>query len=255
MTAIGIDEPMREGIASLPWQDELTRKLEMKIESMRKEGATKLPTEEALSAEFRVGRSAIHRTIKKLQAKGLVHPLRSKGSYLAFEELEVEISKDTGYTRNFRRMNRAPRAEILNICICSPKGIVAKEMKTGAGSHAWSILFRRYHGEIPISITTSFLPFGRFRGLSAALKVNASLYATLESSYGVKPVRRSSTCRAKAADARESRYLLVPLNYPLLRVDSLATDQDGRAVEYCETLFRSDMVSVRIDLERGDAAI
>jgi DNA-binding GntR family transcriptional regulator len=75
----------------------------------------------------------------------------------------------------------------------------------------------------------------------------ASLYAELRN-HGVMPTRTSSAMEATAANAEQASLLRVPVGAPLLHFSHITHDQNGKAIEIGDVVYRGDRYRFRANL-------
>jgi GntR family phosphonate transport system transcriptional regulator len=71
-----------------------------------------------------------------------------------------------------------------------------------------------------------------------------SISNLLREVYGCDHIRRSTRVSARVVNPQDARLLKLPLNYPILLVESINVDQDGKPVEYGVTRFRGDRMEL-----------
>ena len=81
------------------------------------------------------------------------------------------------------------------------------------------------------------------------MRTSASLYEILKEQYGIEPIRAESVFETTMPEERDMRLLQISPGVPLLLVRSIARDQFGGIVEYCETRMRGDIGSMVVNFE------
>lgn len=193
-------------------------------------------------------RFATRRALQRLVSEGKLFHIRHQGYRFKHHSFDVRLDSSTSYTRFCKERNLEPHAEILSIAQEKPREDIAARLKTKEGDLVWHLVFHRFTGTIPFCLTDSWLPLERTRGLAGFLRDSSSLYGILKQQYGILASRAESRITALPADKEEAKLLDTALAWPLIRVDSLALCQNHLPIEYCETRYRSDMVSFSVDL-------
>lgn len=225
----------------------LRARLSLVLEQVREGGSERLPSEAELCRRLEVGRPALHRVLLGLEREGSLHQVRRKGWYFPAPKLEIPVGPHNSYTANMLRQNRRPHSELLGIDQGpaddpEPAGFFPR----GSG-RLWFLDFRRYDGDLPLSLARVRLPVDLTPGLNRHLGADVSLYLVLERDYGIRPVRRSTWCEALAADPETAAALQVTPASPLLKTTHQALWQ-GRPFEHTVNLLRGDASRVRVDL-------
>lgn len=224
-------------------------KLRRDIEAQIYPPGSKLPAEGRLATQYQVKRFVVRKTILKLIADGFVYPIRNKGYYVLAKEIDIRIRKDTNYTQNMLDRKMVPKVKVLAMRIVGPSQEQRELFGLSDTDWVWELQVLRYHKNIPYIIGKSYIPVARFPEFGPHYRSMLSIFRVFREVYKVKPSRKSSVCKAVVSDKTESRLLSVFDNSPLLKVTSINVDQCNQPIEYCISTFRSDLVSVSINLQ------
>jgi GntR family transcriptional regulator len=103
----------------------------------------------------------------------------------------------------------------------------------------------RFAADKPLAVENTVVP-------QAILKdpklVKLSLYEALERT-GCRPTRALQRLRAVALNADEARLLALPAGSPALSIERRAFLEDGRAVEFTQSLYRGDTYDFVAELQ------
>lgn len=224
--------------------------IKTKRDALEKEFGNRLPTEEELSALLGTDRFSVRRALRKLVENGLLHSVRNRGYFFELECDQVPVGGESNYHRFCEAKRLPPRAEIVDLSVDTPRGAIAEALALAPREEAWNILFLRYRDSLRFSLTRSWIPRKRTPGLIAHIRKDRSLYRTLAGVYGIQATRVRTVCSAVNAATEEARLLDLPLSSALLKSASTAVDQEGAPIEYCETLFRGDVVKLEFNFPR-----
>jgi len=212
----------------------------------------RLPSEQEFAEYAGCDRFTARRALSKLVEAGILHKVRNKGYFFELPKTEVKVSGSTSYHQFCKINNLEPRIEIIDRDVQSAGPEIAGFLGTESQTQVWNLLFLRYVGAIPFSLTRSWVGYERMPGLMGHLLAGKSLHKTFSDHYGIQPRRRSTTCSAHHASRAEAKLLDLPLSFALLKACSLVLDQHGTSIEYCETLYRGDMVSLTFNVAGGE---
>jgi GntR family transcriptional regulator len=218
------------------------------LETRYGEGFT---SETDLARTLGVDRFAARRALRRLVSEGRIFHVRQQGYRFRQKHFEVNLTAQTSYSRFCSTENVHPKVEIVSICHEHPRPEIAKILHLAPDEIVWHIHFHRFTGDVPFCLTHSWIPHSRTKGLLGHLRTQTSLYKTLATHYHIHPRRSESRIQAVSADRDEAKLLDTALAYPLLQVNSLALCQNAIPIEYCETKYRSDLVSLSLDFEPG----
>ena len=100
-----------------------------------------------------------------------------------------------------------------------------------------------------MALETSWYPESLFPNLSAE-NLESSLYAVLESQYGVVITGAEQTVWTERADRAHARLLDTPAGAPLFVFDRVASSSE-RLVERTVSRYRGDRYQLSMSLRRG----
>ncbi len=214
----------------------LLARLGLVLDEVRDRGESRLPSEAELCRRLEVDRPSLHRLLQALSREGVVHQVRSRGWFFPGPKFEIPVARYNSYTANMLEQKRRPRSEVLGI-----------DQVQQDDRWFWRLDFRRFDGELALSLARIRLPLDLTPGLNRHLGPDVSLYQTLEREYGIRPERRRTWCEAVAADPAVAQTLEVPVGFPILKTTHEA-DWQGQPFEHTVNFLRSDSCRVRVDL-------
>jgi len=214
----------------------LLGRLGLLLETLKGQGEVRLPPETELCRRLEVDRARLRSLLQTLSREGVLNHVRSKGWYFSTPKLEIPVARHNSYTANMRDQHQRPRSEVLGI-----------DQEGADQGRLWVLDFRRYNGDLAVSLARVKVPVRLTPGLNLHLGRNVSLYQTLEAQYGIRPERRHTWCEAVAADPVVAEALEVPLGSPLLKTTHQA-DWAGEPFEQTTNFLRADACRIRVDL-------
>lgn len=233
----------------LPCYYQVYMHLKSNIEGNKFANGQQLPSERLLAEQFNVNRFTVRRAVEKLIDEGFVYSIRRKGYFVKTDKEIRFICKNASYTQYMLDNNLQPRIEILGMETQEPAKELAELFDLDKRDLVWFIHVLRYNNSIPTTLSRMYLPYKRFSDLNLHFAKERSLYTVLNKYYGILPTRISSICEACFSDNYESKQLSVIGGIALLKVTSIAVDQNGVPVEQSVSKFRSDMMKIKIDLQ------
>jgi DNA-binding GntR family transcriptional regulator len=102
----------------------------------------------------------------------------------------------------------------------------------------------------PFVILAAFLPRERYAGLLTGDLQDGSLYRTLQTRYGVVPVRAETLIEVAPCSTGQSTLLQLAPGSPLLVAQGTTSDRDNTPVEYFRVHYRADRIQLRLDSHR-----
>ena len=116
---------------------------------------------------------------------------------------------------------------------------VARGLELGEGTQVFEVARLRLANGRPVVLESSSFPADRFAGMLDG-SLEGSLYELLAERYDARPCRAVEKLEPVRADNRAAQMLGVARGAPLLLVERIAFDAEGRPVEFARDLFRGD---------------
>ena len=108
----------------------------------------------------------------------------------------------------------------------------------------------RFAAEKPLALENTVVPHSILKDPKS---VKLSLYEFLDRA-GCRPTRALQRLRAVALDAAQARLLALPVGSPALSIERRAFLEDGRAVEFTQSLYRGDAYDFVAELTSESSA-
>lgn len=228
------------------WQA-IARSLRADIADRIYTAGDKLPTEAALADRFGVNRHTVRHAIRALVDEGLLRTRRGAGVFVTAGPTDYPIGRRVRFHQNILAGGQIPQKRILSI---EERPAARKEAEAlGLAPRAPICV---YHGltlanEMPIALFSSHFPARRLPGIAEALLHETGVTDALRR-CGVRDYTRLSTrISARAASATQALHLHIPEGAPLIYTTGLNVDEQGIEVEYGQTWFAGDRVTLTID--------
>lgn len=207
----------------------------------------KLPTEAALASRFGVNRHTVRHAISHLVEEGLVHTRRGSGVFVLSRPLDYPLSQRVRFHQNLLAAGRLPEKTVLSVEKRAADQGDRRRLQLVEGDNVAVSHTLSFADGMPVALAESRFPESRLPGLAEALQAEVSVSKALEK-VGVRDyVRVSTRLTATNATATQALHLRVREGAPLLLAESLSREQDGMAVEYGQTWFASERITLTLD--------
>jgi GntR family phosphonate transport system transcriptional regulator len=209
----------------------------------------RLPGEQALAERFDVNRHTVRQALKSLADRGLVRVEHGVGSFVGTFAVEYALGRRTRFAENLARAGMSGRHRPIADGRCIADAELARRLGVRAGA---ALVWVRSRGEAngrPISVSDHYFPARRFAGIAAAFADTGSITRALARCGVADFVRSWSGISAGLPDAETAALLGVPPSRPVLLVESVNADLDGRPVECGRTRFAGDVVQLVVQPE------
>lgn len=212
------------------------------IKDGRFKGTGRLPSEFDLAAEFGVNRHTARQAIAALVQRGMLFKRKGGGSYVVPEMLDYEIGERTRFSTNVAAQGREPAHTLLVVDERPAHKKVAEALKMTEGDLTIFISLIGEADDIPISVAETYLSAKQFPGFGEKYREYHSMTKAL-AQYGVIDYKRDVTrCIARMPAPDDVRNLKQSDSSPVLSVESVDVDADGRPIVYHETRYAGERV-------------
>jgi GntR family transcriptional regulator len=234
--------------AATPLYHQVKTLLLKEIEAGQWTPDARLPTEDELSARFRVSKVTIRQALRDLSNLGYIRREQGRGTFVQRPPLRQGPRELTSFTEEMHRHRLVATSQIRERGLVAATPDLARHLRIDPGDAVFRLRRLRLADGEPMGIQTAYLPDALVPGISDELYENASLYDVLRDRYGLSPVRARETHIAVTLGADDAAILRVQAGAPALSVQRLACLADGRPLEFVQSLMRADRYRVVLDL-------
>ncbi|WP_298975745.1 GntR family transcriptional regulator [uncultured Roseobacter sp.] len=213
-----------------------------------------LPGELRLAESYGVSRVTVRRALDALCESGLVEKRAGSGTTVRAKALTGRRAAMNFNTLmpQLVEMGQATTARLLSFSYSPVPDFVARAMGLEIGEKAQIATRVRMADGVPFSHLTTYVPTAIARNYSEDDLATTPLFKLLErSGVQIKEAHQSVSATLAGPDVAEA--LEVAVGSALLSLKRVVRDIDGNGVEYLSGLYRPDMFSLEMPLERvGD---
>ena len=222
----------------------LRQSIQHAIEAGDIDAGQALPSERDLADQLDVSRVTVRKAIAGLVDEGLLTQRRGAGTYVT-DRIVKSFSRLTGFTDDLRARGLQPRVEFLDRASGEVTPEEAMALSLSPGARVIRLRRLRFAAERPLALENTVVPESILKHPDA---VRLSLYDALEE-IGCRPTRALQRLRAVALDAAQAHLLHLPVGSPALAIERRAFLEDGRAVEFTNSLYRGDAYDFVAELQ------
>jgi GntR family transcriptional regulator len=216
----------------------------------------KLPGEFALAEKHQVSRITIRRAMAALVEEGLITRRAGVGTVVAHRALEAtQITADvSNLLPNFVRMSKESSIRLLEFAYRPASSVIAARMKLPPRERVQFSVRVRSMKDQPFSYLITHVPASIAQNYDENALATTSLFVLLERS-GVRVDHATQTISATLATEEIAEALCVSVGAPLIVLERVVFDKEGRGVEHLEAFYRPDRYRIQVDLGRvGDTS-
>lgn len=225
---------------SIPLYIQIAEGLIGRIESGELVPGDRLPPERELSEKLGVNRMTLRRSLRVLEAQGLIVRKHGVGTYVAEPKIDRQMDAVFRFTRGMEKRGYTPGARLISLEQTMVDAALARELAVPVSSSAYRIIRLRSINQEPVLIESYTIPIQRFPGLDAHDLEKRSIYEVMESEYGISIARARQSFEPVLATAFESELLDVKIGAPLMLERRISFDQKDQPVEYGRDRYRGD---------------
>ena len=229
----------------VPLYFQVAQHLEQLIESGDLATGTRLENEIDLADRLGLSRPTMRRAIEYLVDRGLLVRKRGVGTQVVHAKVRRQVELTSLYD-DLARTRRDPRTRVRSFATEPASDTVALELGLPAGTDLYVFERLRYAGAEPLALMRNHVPAGLLRLTPQDLE-ERGLYHLLRAN-GVTLRIAKQSIGARAATAAEARALGEARGAPLLTMVRAAYDDQGRAVEHGDHLYRASRYSFDLTL-------
>lgn len=207
-------------------------------------GARLMP-ERLLAEDLAVSRVTVRRALSELHTDNVLTPSHGRGWYVNPGRVSEPPNVLLSFTDMVRAGGKTPRTSQIGAEVRPATAEQARALGVRARTRLLELTRLRFIDQMPVAVTTSWLPMRRFPGLGEISLTDRSLYQLLQERYRVVPSRSEFTVESRATDQGTAQLLDIEPDCPILLVDQQTFDQNGKAFEIGNTLYRSDQYQFR----------
>lgn len=232
-----------------PLYFQIKSKLLEAIASGQLQPGDRVPSERELTEQFGVSRMTARQALVELELQGYLQRVQGKGTFVNTPKLEQPLLSLTSFTEDMLRRGLIPGSRLL-AAEEVPAGRRASQMLNIREADPVIRLERlRLAGGDPMALEIVHLPADLVPGILDG-NLTGSVYRQLSEIYGIQLARATQSLEAVAARAYEEKILGVREGTPLLMMERVAYDIQGRTVEYTKSLYRGDRYRFTTELSR-----
>ena len=229
----------------VPLYFQVAQHLEHLIESGELAPGTRLENEIDLADRLRLSRPTMRRAIEYLVDKGLLVRKRGVGTQVVHTKVQRQVELTSLY-EDLAKASRDPHTRVLSFATEPAPDALALELGIPEGTAVYVFERLRCAGAEPLAIMRNHVPAALLRLTPEDLE-EQGLYNLLRTN-GLNLRIAKQSIGARAATAAEARALGETKGAPLLTMVRSAYDDQGRAVEHGDHIYRASRYSFDLTL-------
>ncbi|WP_218940312.1 phosphonate metabolism transcriptional regulator PhnF [Denitrobaculum tricleocarpae] len=239
----GVDDMIERGTGIALWRQIEQQLAEDVAAGVYPEGS-RLPTEPELAERFGVNRHTLRRAVAGLVEQGLLRVEQGRGTFVQEHVVDYLIGKRTRFSEIITKQHRNPAGRLLRAQEFEADQTVAKGLKLKPGTPCILLETLNDVDGRPLSVSSNYFPAGRFPELIPVYAETRSITKALTHHGAGDYTRRTTKVMARLPEAEDAKALKQPASKPVLVVESINVDQDGKPVQFCIARFVADRMQI-----------
>ena len=214
----------------------------------------RLPNEHDLAEAHGVSRVTVRRALAELEHERLIERRPSAGTRVVYQPSSAPIVADiAGVLTNLTEMGRQTNVKLLAFDYVEGSAQINSALKLDGGTELQRSIRVRAMAREPFSYLTTHVPASIGRTFTRAELASQPMLKLLERA-GVKVEHATQRIGAGLATPAVAKALQVKTGSPLIELQRVVFDRNGKGVEHLHALYRPDRYSIAIDLIRSGPA-
>ncbi len=206
----------------------------------------RLPSEAELALRFAVNRHTVRQALRDLAERGQVRAQQGSGTFVEGAPLTYPIATRTRFSDIVVAQAREPSGELLSAEVVPASPPIAEALRLAPGAPVVRLETTRRADGVPISWAVSALPADRFPDIAEVYRRTASFTAAFREAGVADYVRAATRLGARVADAVDAERLEIAPGRPVIEIDCVNADLDGRPIQWARARFAGDRVRVTV---------
>jgi GntR family transcriptional regulator len=224
----------------VPLYYQLAEAIEARIAAGEWQPGDRLPAERDLATQSGISRMTARQALTWLAERGAIDIRHGVGTFVAQPKLTSDPLHLLGFTDQMMATGGTVTSSVLAQEVIPAPGPVATALQLEAGAPVAHIMRLRSLNGTPMLLETSSFPHAICAGIEYHDLTHCSLYALLDTDYGVRLTHARQTVEAVGANAFESGLFGIEPGSPMLLLEGVALTSDGVAGEYFKAAYRGD---------------
>jgi GntR family transcriptional regulator len=239
----------------IPLYYQLAEILHEQIASGELKPGEQIPTERELCEKTGISRVTVRQAIAYLIRDGLLVARSGKGTFVAEPKFAYDPLHLLGFTEEMMQKGAAATSRVLEKEVVTPPAQVAAGLHLSSSATTVKIVRLRLSEGIPLLLETVYLPSALCPGLEQEDLADQSLYALLESKYGLRLSHARQTLEPTIANQYEAEMFGIPIGTGMILLQGVTFTDSNRPVEYFKAIYRGDRFKFELESRRTTWAL
>lgn len=213
----------------------------------------RLPSESELCDRHGVSRTTVRQALAELESEGVLRREQGRGTFVAEPAPNSGFLQSTsGFFEEAVAAGRTVATRVLKRSVEPLPSGAAAALGLEPGAHGVVLERLRSIDGQPTLYVLTHLRLDLAEGVLSADLTTEALYRTLRERHGVRVGDGRRVIDAVLSEGRIAELLEIAPGAPLLQVDAVTIDTEGRPFEYYQAWYRSDQSRIEVRVVPDD---
>lgn len=210
-----------------------------------------IPTEVELCEHFDISRPTVRQAISELVTEGQIVRRKGKGSFVSRQKIKQDfLLVLESFNEEMQEKGLNPETKLVSMKMRGASARAAEVFGIEAGEDLVFISRLRSTNNEPIVLVNTWLPADRFAPLLNFDLETESLYEVMEREFNCVLTNTKRYLEARLAGDFEAEKLDIDPGDPVQFIETIATEDDGRPVEFSLAYYRGDRNRFALEVSR-----
>ncbi|SEP23648.1 GntR family transcriptional regulator [Propionispora vibrioides] len=208
-----------------------------------------IPSEREICEQYNVSRSTVRQAMQEMEKDGYIYRVHGKGTFVAPLKYNQDLLKFYSFTEAMKKLGKIPASRVLKFEVLSCDRKVARKLEAEEHSKVYKFVRLRLADDRPMMLETTYLPVGRFPGLTKEKLESMAMYDMFSQEFSTSISSAKEVFQAVSINEEEAWYLQIDKAVPGLKIERYTYEQDN-IIEYTRSIARGDKFEYCITLNK-----
>jgi len=210
----------------------------------------RMPSESELMAHYGVSRITVRQALGDLQNARMIFKVPGKGSFVAAPKPFQDLGRLQGFAEAMNASGHETFNRLLSLQTVPADASIAERLQMAEGADVTAIQRVRHLDRQPVSVDFTWLPQHLGAHIRREELATRDIFLILENDLATPLGHADIAIDALPAPPDIARHLQLAPHTPVLHIERLTHDRDGRPVDHEHLYCRSDTFQYRLRLQR-----
>jgi len=240
-----LDLSLKRG-SYVPYYRQIRDQIESMIKARKLRPGQTISSEGTCATQLGISKMTVRQAFQALRSEGLLIIEKGKRPIVSTGRLQKGFHRLRGFTEEMSRRGLKPSSKVLQIEKVVPDAPTANLLRLRHHEEVYRIRRLRFANQEVVGLETAILSARLCPELEKQDLENQSLYALMNTRYGVEVEWSEEELEAVPAGEDEAKLLQVSVGDPLFSIRRIAYAKDDAPVEFTHALFRGDRYSAKV---------